>query len=904
MHRVAPDRAAPPSPRRRVVAIGLMALALAGCASAPQQVADPPTIDKLRVRITKTRHAIRETREAIARSQGSPALPELHVRLAELLSEEARYHNQVAYEREDRKSRVIHAPQVRLLKLQAIDIYKQVLTRFPDTPLAPRVRFNIGHELRELGDFPQMVATLEGLVSAHPDSPLADEALLVLGDYHFDKAELDPAARFYAQITRRPLTRVTGLAHYKLAWVQVNKGSCRRALSGFEEAMKSAAAWDAHKAEVAAAGGGDPRASATFGSGAGGGADAPSAGQAIDVRREALVDLVYCYTQERDPAKAVSWLRERSVDRYAYVHALRRMADRLAFMGQREAGLAVSRALLGLAPANPDRLDDARVLYAFLAGAEDDELALLVEARDIAMLTETVAHHVQRPGLTDELRAKILEEFERYARDLLTRGQERAQRLKQGPAKGAALAQIAAGYVIYLDAFRDAPEQLAILKNLAEVLGATGRDVEAGLRWFEIADLAVEPEPRKAALLEAVGHLQRALQREGAREQVGRVVARASLRRSGEALLAGPLTPEEARAVEFAVALTYADEGRYREAIDRFTALAYQFPGTDEADAAALSALDAYESNSDYDGLIVAGRRFVAEGSPLSPATIERIRPAIARAETRKLDELALTASGSEGGDLAALERFAERYQGTSLGERALINAFVAARAVGDSGSLQRLGARLVAEYPASEQASGVITSLARNAVASLDYDRAIEAFEQAAKTQAADSSALLTTAAALMAQLGDDAGAIRVLKQAQGLAKTPAARAAVGARLAARLEQSGASPAATAAALAPLGREGGPEVLATLGLAQVALGRVEDAEVSFDGVLGGSAESSPEAKARAHYGNAEAMAVHERGAPGQPAGDGGVAEPAGGDGAGDGGAPRGRQAAGVAVRG
>ncbi len=121
---------------------------------------------------------------------------------------------------------------------------------------------------------------------------------------------------------------------------------------------------------------------------------------------------------------------------------------------------------------------------------------------------------------------------------------------------------------------------------------------------------------------------------------------------------------------------------------------------------------------------------------------------------------------------------------------------------------------------------STVITSLARNAVASLDYERAIGAFKQAAKTRAADSSALLTTAAVLMAQLGDNTGAISVLQQALGLAKTPSARAVVGAQLAARLEQSGAKPRAIVAVLGPLAVEQQPEVLAALGLAQVALGR------------------------------------------------------------------------------
>ena len=127
----------------------------------------------------------------------------------------------------------------------------------------------------------------------------------------------------------------------------------------------------------------------------------------------------------------------------------------------------------------------------------------------------------------------------------------------------------------------------------------------------------------------------------------------------------------------------------------------------------------------------------------------------------------AVARGGGTGADVSVLERFAERYQGTNLGERALVDAFVAARAVGDNDALQRLGGRRVQQYPDSEQTSGIISSLARNAVANLDYEQAIAAFEKAAATEASDSAMLLVTAAELKDQLGDAAGATEVFKQA-----------------------------------------------------------------------------------------------------------------------------------------
>ncbi|MCB9735803.1 MAG: tetratricopeptide repeat protein [Deltaproteobacteria bacterium] len=832
------------------VAVAAFGGAAGGCAHEHVPVPEPTAIEQLRVRITKTRHAIKETQATIARSKGSPHLPELYVRLAELLSEEARYHNEVAYEREERKSAVIHAPQVRLLKEQAIATYRRAEKLYPDSALVPRILFNIGHEQRELGDFDGMVLTLEDLAARFPGSPLTDEALLVLGDYHFDKGDLERSAAAYERIVARPLSRVSGLAYYKLGWVWVNKSTCARALDGFEHALDASARWEARKAELAAAPGGAGVVAP----------DAPSTGQAIDVRREALVDLIYCYTQERDTAQALPYLRSHAADRYAYVAALRRMAERLSFMNQRDPGLEVARELVRLSASDADRLDDARLLYGFLRVVEGAPAPGL-RASDVRLLVDTVVLEMQRPTRDQADRDKLEDEFEHMARDLLTTHQEAAQALPDEVARKRALGEVAGGYVVYLDAFQRSAARVEVTENLAETYALLGDDLSAGRRYLELADLAAEPAARKKALLSALGHLQRALEAEGPREQVGRVVARAALRRAGVELLGGELDASSKRTVELAVAYTFFDEGRYDEAIDLLSALTHEFPRTEEGDTAAFLALDAYEAAGDWDGLIVAGQRLLAPNGPLTDAARAKVQPAVARAEAKKLDELALEASGEGGADVSVLERFAERYQGTNLGERALVDAFVAARAVGDNDALQRLGGRLVQQYPDSEQTSGIISSLARNAVANLDYEQAIAAFEKAAATEASDSAMLLVTAAELKDQLGDAAGATEVFKQALARAKNANARAQVAEHLAAHLEATGAAPNQVVALLGPLAGEAGPDVLATLGLAQVELGQADEAEKTFQGVLDGRVASSVEAKARAQYGNAEAMA-------------------------------------------
>jgi tetratricopeptide (TPR) repeat protein len=223
--------------RLLVAALFLLAAAAGACAQAKPVVRDQLEVEKLRLRITKVRNAIAETRGVIASSRGAPYLPEIYMRLAELLSEEARYHYMVAYEREQRGTKSLHVPQVRFLKERAIATYQMILKRYPDTHLADRILFNMSHEQRELGDFDEMKKTLEKLISQYPESPYRTEASLVLGDFHFDKMEFVRAREYYNGIVRHEKDPLRGLAYYKLGWVFVNVGDCKQALDSFEKAI-------------------------------------------------------------------------------------------------------------------------------------------------------------------------------------------------------------------------------------------------------------------------------------------------------------------------------------------------------------------------------------------------------------------------------------------------------------------------------------------------------------------------------------------------------------------------------------------------------------------------------------------------------------------------------------------
>ena len=125
-----------------------------------------------------------------------------------------------------------------------------------------------------------MLKTLNELIAKYPKSPLRLESEQIIGDYYFDKTDLAEAEKHYQAILQFPQSPVHDLARYKLGWIRVNQ-------SKFDDAV-------------------------TFFEGAAGSPPIPGvdAQKALNVKREALLDLVYSYTEARPAKGALRLLRE------------------------------------------------------------------------------------------------------------------------------------------------------------------------------------------------------------------------------------------------------------------------------------------------------------------------------------------------------------------------------------------------------------------------------------------------------------------------------------------------------------------------------------------------------------------------------------------------------------------
>jgi len=712
-----------------VLAAGL----LGGCTSAARKALEEDHVERLKRDVAKVKFAIQTTKTLIARARGMGYLPDLQMRLAELYVEEAKYHYHIAYEKQKGKSTGIISLQTRLLKNQAVGTYRRLLDLYPDYREGDKVLFFMAHEMRELGDYDNMIKTYLELSDKFPKSDYRLEGLLTVGDYYFDKAELDKAEKYYQMVIDSAETRVHAMARYKLAWCKINRADFKAALKLLEGSVQAARKW------LAQAGG-------------------KSGSSKIDLRREALVDSVFCYTEVHKPTGALAYFRDRADSKTTFLAALEKLGNRYYVKQNWKASSMVYREILSLTGDNADSLEYAHRLYdSVTQGKLYDQ-----GARDTAAVVEVIRRRYYNHGLSDKERARILDTFEKYARDIATRLHDVATERKDDEK----FLEAAAAYKIYLSFFEKSKNAGLVMGNLAEALYAAKQYLDAGKFYEKAAALQKGKEKQESTYTAVVSYFD-ALTGKQKISRLDMVQARAGLRRAGRIYVASYPKDEKIVQVKFNIARTFYDAGEFDEAIRLFTALVTQFPGAKEAPVSALLVLDAYRNQEDYEGIIAAGKQFSGMGELGDSEFKNEVAQVIKGAENRLLESETMKANDEEEGSGAErLLNIAKERKGTELGEKAMISAFMTEQASrNDPDKIFSIGDSLVATYPQSDKLADVLSTMGRIALDSLQFQRAAGYLEAAARRKSEKEAADLYKAAGnIRARLGERSKAESIL--------------------------------------------------------------------------------------------------------------------------------------------
>lgn len=710
---------------RGLLAVLAFAVAALGCGGV--------TLTKVKVDPTeqwiqagkKVDFAIEDTKIMIQKSHGTAFAPDLQMRLAELYSERARYAWLVGYEKQRARgedTKAVESPEARLLKNLAIGTYARVVREFPNYPRDDEALFLSGHEYRELGDFDKMTETYQKLVSTYPNSPHVLEVYLALGDHAFDTNDTKTAEQYYQKILAAPASPVHALARYKLAWIRISQQDCRAAVTLFETVLRDKSAKP--------------------------GAVLLKTQKDLNVMREALVDLSYCYPEVYPDRPPVEYFRSLATQTGDYLAAMRRLASRYGVKEMPAMAAVAYREVLDNAPGDDDAVETARRLHnSVVKGNAFDH-----PADDVRRIVYTLDARLADYRLAPPARAKLVEEFELYVRDLATRAQ---LAVKDKPSD-AANSAVADAYKIYLDRFPTAAAAPDIRQNWAESLLAAKRYYEAGQAYAQVAASSPKTDDtKKQARLNSIAAYQKALDAP-ALPPAERAMAWGAVRTLGRGVIADTPNDPAILGIKLGVARSYYEAGDYDTAANLFYAVARQYPSTNEGAAAANLALDSLRLADNLEGIETLGRRLVAD-TRIAEDVRKDLNDIVLKAGQRQLAEVTASDTGDREEQLLAL---AKRHQGSQLGEEALYNSLAVAKSNGDTERFYALGDEFLATYPNSPKRSDVLSGLASVASDGADFAKAAKYLSTAydADPQGKEALDRLYSAASIHAVLGDPA--------------------------------------------------------------------------------------------------------------------------------------------------
>ncbi len=677
----------------------MIALALIALAASPD-------VEQLRENLSRIDRSIEETETLLSRTPTAKYVPELRFRLCELTVEKSRLlYGLKAAEQPENLGPVV-SPEVRLLKEKAVSMYSRMLREFPRYAGNDKVRFYLAHEQRELGHFDEMVATLEGLVKKHGKSPLAQEAELILGDYFFDKNDNDEAEKHYRAVLKRAPSPSHDLARYKLGWVEVNRGDHEKAIPYFEAVVTGRRGKDKGEGTVE-----------------------PESKKILDVRREALVDLVYSYTEVKKPAGALAYFERLSDGAATYALVLDKLANRYLVKTQPQDAVPVFRKLLSLR-ADPER-DEDRALALYDAIKDSAGKAQPI-AQDVSYLVRAAVQVRKSVAATPEDKAKRIAALEETSRDLATRLHLQAQKRDD---KRLYL-EASNAYAEYLTLFRPAAHVKDVMKNRADSLYAAHRYTDAA-KQFELLAKATDGSDDAANEEATYGALVawRASVADERLEALSRfqiVDARQAIKRVGTTFVKRYPKNENVADIRFNIARAHFDDGEYKQASEKFLAFALAYPSHKDASVAGHLALDATYKTRDFKRFNDIGGQLLA--SKLPEGFKDEARKVLQGVEGEALTEMALASAEKTGDVVKGLEQIAKDAKDEGTASKALAGAMLAAREKGDWNKEVELAQKLMDQYPDAKETNDLELQLARRAIDTARFADAAQWYEKAAE--------------------------------------------------------------------------------------------------------------------------------------------------------------------------
>ena len=627
---------------------------------------------KIEQDIEKCELAIANTKTLIARSKNRPYLPEIYLRLAELYIEKSR----LVYflrrsEQEDEGERALEQYESNMLKQQAIEIYKRILTEHPEFEYADKARFFMAHEYRELGQIKEMLQEYERIIAQYPNSQYAPEAHLLLGDYYFThKQDVDQSRFHYEAVLKYPQSPAVSAARYKLAWCEINLVNYKGAIKLFEESVTNTQGQNELDID-------------TY--------------RRVDVRLESLTDMAYCYPEvykKATPEQALAYFRQYAWSRPVYTTVLEKLAYRYYVKKKWTMAAAIYRELAKIRQDPEKLLEYAKHIFESVQAIGSYEHA----EEDVGIIIRALEKQRYSVHVAKEDKDKVMGDFEIYARDIITHLHAKAR--ESNSTRDFLIASNA--YKQYLQFFDDSPSHEEMGVNYAEALFSGNRYMDAARQYEKVTPSAtVNNKQRKEMLYSAVVSYYQALKSKDELNFYQAAFARDGLQTTGKTYANEYPNSTQTPDVLFNVAWVAYDAGHYETAIAEFSSYVDHYTEHQAAKTAVHFVMDAYHQLEDYDGLISYAQSILGNNRIQDDSFRDEVAQIIRSAESKVVSNITMAALDDWDTARQGLMQVVDQ-GGGKIGEQALNALILSSKDQKDLLTLYDAGNRLVRGYPES----------------------------------------------------------------------------------------------------------------------------------------------------------------------------------------------------------
>lgn len=457
--------------------------------------------------------------------------------------------------------------QSELFRHEALRAYRDILDNHRDYPRLDEVIFADAYNKAELGRRDQAIEGYEALVREKPDSKFVPDALIQLGELHFEAGHLQKARAAYEKALETASNpTAASFARYRLAWCDYNEGEDARAVARLKEVVESEEA-----------------------------AGHRDAGQ----KKEALNDLVPGLVRLEAEDDAIAYFSAHAAEPEAR-RLIRKTAAGLLNAGQHAKARKAFGWLISAKPFDASGPDDQRAIVDSYEGERDRE-AVLRELKTLAVRYGPGSDWHRENAGSSEVLTHAYSVTEAAMRTLVTDYHEEAQRTRS-----AATYRVARDiYREYLERFADSAMATELRFFYAEILWALEEYPEAGRQYAKAAEADHGGRFSRDAAYNSVLAFEKALAAEKAAGKTAALAddARVDEKRRKAALKKGDKEAllrkrADSKDSEAPAALTPGEEALIH-AIDRFAAL---FPDDAEAVAARYkAAFILYEKRADVE---------------------------------------------------------------------------------------------------------------------------------------------------------------------------------------------------------------------------------------------------------------------------------------------------------------